>query len=358
MSLTVRFEEHQEFHRAATHMAVAGLFAGLGAHVARLLAPALGSATGPFALACLVGGIAWGATPERERARVARLVVLVAGSLLAAAALSLLGGVGPAPTVGALIFSFVGGALVVRRRGLLLVAGAAATLLAHWVLVRLVEAPALAALPAWTVDAAAGAAFGGVALLGLLPRHVVVAQDRVAEAWEQAQGKVDVELRELLARAVDTWQRTGEAFAPGSPERRSLEESVLRLCEVAARWHDTDAERSSRATVALASRLEDLDARLTRTEDAVARGQYEEARAAVAAQLRYVREIAAARERVLARMHHYVAALERLRWAVVHHRSADASRVTAEVQPLLGELEALGRDIDLNAEAISEVERS
>ena len=59
--------------------------------------------------------------------------------------------------------------------------------------------------------------------------------------------------------------------------------------------------------------------------------------------------------KVLARLHHYVAAIERLRFAAVNSRSADASRSTSELQPLVDELETLGRDLDLSREAWNEL---
>jgi hypothetical protein len=50
--------------------------------------------------------------------------------------------------------------------------------------------------------------------------------------------------------------------------------------------------------------------------------------------------------------------MERLRFAVINHRSADASRLATEVQPILDDLSDLGRDIDSSSEALAEVERA
>jgi len=97
---------------------------------------------------------------------------------------------------------------------------------------------------------------------------------------------------------------------------------------------------------------------MSRTEDSIAKGQYQQAHAALAEQLRYLREIGTARERVVARMHHYLAAMERLRMAVLNHRSADASRLSTEVQPILDDLKDLGREIDCSSEAMGEVEKN
>jgi len=55
-------------------------------------------------------------------------------------------------------------------------------------------------------------------------------------------------------------------------------------------------------------------------------------------------------------MHHHLAGLERLRLALVNQRSADAQRLSAEVQGILDELGQLGQEFDLQAEAIGEAE--
>ncbi|HEY3353753.1 MAG TPA: hypothetical protein VGQ83_10930, partial [Polyangia bacterium] len=106
----------------------------------------------------------------------------------------------------------------------------------------------------------------------------------------------------------------------------------------------------------LAQRLDSLDERMARTEDRIAREQYGLARTAVLAQLSYLKDIGAGRERIIARMHHDLAGLERLRLALVNHRSADVQRVSADVQGILEDLRSLGQEYDLKAEAMGEAQ--
>ena len=74
----------------------------------------------------------------------------------------------------------------------------------------------------------------------------------------------------------------------------------------------------------------------------------------MSAQLAYLEEIAGGRERAVARLEHQVATLERLRWAALRHRSADAGRLGAELAPVVEELAQAGGDFDIAAEALSE----
>jgi hypothetical protein len=103
--------------------------------------------------------------------------------------------------------------------------------------------------------------------------------------------------------------------------------------------------------------MEQIADKVTRSTDPIAKAQYERAHAALGEQLRYVKEIGTARERVIARMHHYLAAMERLRFALINHRSADASRVSTDVGPILEDLQHLGKEIDFASEAAMEMEQ-
>jgi hypothetical protein len=207
----------------------------------------------------------------------------------------------------------------------------------------------------WVTAGLTGGAFAFVGVLGLLPRHLEVARDRVREAHDAVKERLGGEIRELADRGLALWSKVEPSLERESPVRRGLEGSLCRLFEVAGKWAEVEAE--GRPPVeSLVARMEAIALKMERTEDAVAREQYKEAHAALAEQLRYIKEIATARERVVARMHHYLAAMERLRFAVINHRSADASRFSTEVQPILDDLGDLGAELDFSTVAIGEVE--
>jgi hypothetical protein len=164
-------------------------------------------------------------------------------------------------------------------------------------------------------------------------------------------------VRELADRGLAVWNRIEPSLERSSAVRRGLEDSVCRLFDVAGRWAEVEADGARTPLESLAARMEAVAAKMEKTEDPVAREQYAQAHAALAEQLRYLKEIATTRERIIARMHHYLAAMERLRFAVINHRSADASRLATEVAPILEDLQELGRDIDSSSEAMSEMEK-
>src|SRR5262249_13822492 len=139
--------------------------------------------------------------------------------------------------------------------------------------------------------------------------------------------------------------------------RKTIEDSIVRVLEVGRRWATVEADGARTPADVLSQRMEAMTDKMAKTDDPVAKAQYAHAHAALAEQARYLKEIGASRERAAGRMHHYLAAMERLRFAVINHRSADASRLATEVQPILDDLAHLGTDIDFSSEALAEVER-
>jgi hypothetical protein len=117
-------------------------------------------------------------------------------------------------------------------------------------------------------------------------------------------------------------------------------------------WRAVEQETARSRPDELALRLAEVGARLAATGDPVARAEFERAREALTAQIDYLAEIARGRERAVARLTHQVATLERLRLAAVHHRSVDAARLGAELQPVVDELTAAGGEMDLQAEVL------
>jgi len=305
MTTTLRFHDHEEFHKAALFMAIGGGLGGLAAHL-----------------------LSSGASPWR--------VVIVAGAAAAGIVLAA-GGLGKALT-----------GLRGRRLLVALAVGAGVFLLARHVLGSIAGARELAELPRWLVATTAGIGFALVSVVALLPRHVHFSKDRVGDAFGAIRRELNGEVRDLSQRGFDLWRLTEGQLAEGDPSRSTLEDAVLRLLETARRWQSVEAAQPHTVAADLVKRMDELDARIEKTGDAVAKKQYQQARAALAEQLRYLEGIGTQRERVLARMHAYLAAMEQLRMAVVNLESTAAA---SELAPLLSDLEEMGREVEDCAKA-------
>src|SRR5262249_23064156 len=145
MATTIRFREHEEFQRAALHMAIAGALAGTAGWIAFRAVPGFGPVGGAWALAALLVAAAFGAASPVWRTRP---VELVRFGLIGAGAGAAFAIGGETIATAALALGF--GLLVARggRRFLpTLIVAAAVAILARYVLGNLLAAAADAHVP-------------------------------------------------------------------------------------------------------------------------------------------------------------------------------------------------------------------
>src|SRR5262249_11580355 len=145
----------------------------------------------PWGLAAMMAAAAYGATPPATRLRLGELALLVAIGLTAGVFLHY------DRTVGAGVLAASFGLLAAhgsRRMTRVFFAAAGMALVARFVL--LTFATADVSLPAWIVAAFAGGSFALVGALGVLPRHLELREDRVADARRACDGKLGGEVKD------------------------------------------------------------------------------------------------------------------------------------------------------------------
>ncbi|MEO1232220.1 MAG: hypothetical protein AAFZ18_25310 [Myxococcota bacterium] len=217
-------------------------------------------------------------------------------------------------------------------------------------------------VPAPLAAAGAGAVVGLFVGLSSAPRHLLPARDPIEEAFDDALALRDGELHELLTRALGQYvglraalpstRESGPTAARVSTEVRGQLLRVLRIAEDCRRLDDQLAREDRQA---LDGRIEELRAREASTLDETARRTYAEARGTLEEQGRALERIERGRERVLAKLHANLALLEKLRLALVQLESAHAERRDAESAVVVETLDELGRELDITANAVSEV---
>ncbi|HUH00531.1 MAG TPA: hypothetical protein VML75_00970 [Kofleriaceae bacterium] len=305
---TLRFRGYSEFRRATMRMTGAG---ALAAMTVSLLA---GTATAPVAV----------------------------GVIAISVAIAMLGS--PFASADDLRWYRIGSGVALM---------ALAAVLGYHALAQIALASELAAVPPWMTAALGGAAFGSIASLGLVSRHLVLARDPMTEAYRQVSASTEGDVRALVERAHTLWIETSTRLPADDEHRATLRQGVQRLFDVAARWSATRADRD-RVTHAgaLEARLAELERTIAATEDGLAQEEYRQARAGVAEQLRYLAEIRTRRERVVARLHTYLTAMERLRLALLNRDTAGASLAAGAAIPAIAEVQALGREVDASSDAL------
>jgi len=321
------------------HMAVAGGLAALAAHVVTLLEPRLGGVTSPLPLAVVAGAAVYGAADPETRSRARDLAIVVFGTAFAAAALAAVSRGDMGWAWGGAIFAGALGLLFARgqsgqRFWVAAGAGAAAALAARFVMTQFADA---SFGPTWLVAGATGVSFGVVALLGTLPRHL---------HWAQRAGQVG-EAQEILARA----QAVADHCARGEDTalRDAVGIEVDRLRDVAGKLGELERQAAASPSAdELDTRIAELSRRIDAASDAMAKTQFERAREAVEAQRTEVASIAVGRERILARMHHALATIERMRLSAVGAEIDGASQAMLEA-------EEAQRQVDLAAGEAEEI---
>jgi len=363
--VTLRFRDHAVFHLQALRLVVVAAATTAIAQVlqavlppTRVLPPLM------IALLCAAGGLA--VTLPRPGRRAGDVLLAALLGAVAAAGCALCGGAQSVLGVGlcgAMIGVIASRDAELPRR--LAAAAAFATSLALGAFVAGAIDGYLRAdsVPTFVAALTGGVAAGVVAALGALALHVGFARDAVFDAYVGVKDSLRGEVGAIVDQSLQTYRRIGTALQglavePQAQLRKTVSALVLSILNLARRLATIDREAHATSADELARRLEGLQAKTAQTEDAVAREQYSLAASAVAAQLGYLRDIGAGRERIVARMHHNLAGLERLRLALINQRSADAQRLSAEVQGILDELGQLGQEFDLQAEAIGEAEGS
>lgn len=355
MSTAVRFREHADFHRATAAMLVAAVgsallywgcqAAGLSTWLAALpIAAAIG-----FAVSRTGGPVT---DVRHHRVQWAFRSALV---FIGIAALLLTDGYMALFAFGAAI----GGAFAIGRTtglsaALSGVVGALGGVLALEVAVRVTSSSELSSVPPVGLAAIAGAGFALTLAVPLAWTHLYLVSDLIARRYPEVRNATSGEIQELVIRAHGVWNQVRD-LPEDDPNRKLLNEAVLKLFDTAERWGAADAETRRDSEASLRERMESLSARIEATSDDQVRSEYKQAHAALNEQLKYLSGIRSNRERVIARLHNYLAAMERLRLAAVNVRSTNATRQDAEVAPMIESLAELGeiieRDTPLDGDA-------
>ena len=309
--MELRFRDHASFHRAALGMTAGSALFGFAASV-------FGSVT----TAPLVGGVlgigagaafAYGARAWRiSAAMCAAAIIVIAGS----------GAIGAVPVWQALVASSlaVGISLAIGQRGVRAVGsmlvGMAITMLAMWTALRVTHAQRTETWSLIGRDVVAAGAMGIVGVLAMLPRHLELISDPIRVAVSRLPAELDSEVRSLCGRAVEIWNATKAKHGESGANVALVRDGVLKALEVAAKSTEIGAQRTAGTSDdELARRIAELDTRIAATTDSEIESQYRAARTALADQQRYRDGIRKSRERLVARLHNHVAALEKFQLA-------------------------------------------
>lgn len=342
--MDIRFQDHASFHRATAAMVGGAALTGIALHSITPMAPLVGGIVG------MAAGAAWAYGRPKLRFLAAAIAVLpiLAMTMTWAAALPQTASFVIAASVIALGVAIGGprgikGALAVSLTAFVVLVG-------MWCAMRFATARETAKLPVWLLSGISAAAMGMVGAFAMVPRHLKMATDPVAAAVRQLPAGLDPEVKALCERSLAIWNTAKEELADEGG-KSLVRDGVLKTLEVGAKSAEvkvtgpTDAE--------LARRMTELDGKIAATSDPEAKSQYQAARAALDDQHRYREHIAKGKERLVARMHNHVAALEKFQLAAT---GLEAARASSADSTTVKQLEELSSDVTASGEALAELE--
>jgi len=236
------------------------------------------------------------------------------------------------------------------RGGVGVALAAATTMLAMWCALRILGARETMMWPMMAKNAVAAGAMGMVGILAMLPRHIKVQLDPVATAVRNLPSNLDAEVKSLCDRAVSIWTTSKDRINDEAGVKL-VRDGVLKTLEVATK--SVEVKVTGAGDAELKSRMEELDRRIAAATDDEIKEQYTKARAALDDQARYRANIAKGRERLVARLHNHVAALEKFQLAAT---GLEATRAAATGDNAMKQLEELSQDVAASGEALAEIE--
>jgi hypothetical protein len=338
--MDIRFGEHASFHRAAAGMVGGALLTGLALHSVTPMAPLIGGMVG------MAAGAAWGYGRVKLRFIAAAIAIVPLLAMTMTWAAQIPQAVGFVLSASVLAFGLaIGGPRGVKGAAAAMLT-AFVVLVGMWCAMRFANARETAKFPLWMLSAISAAAMGMVGVLAMLPRHLKLATDPVATAAKNLPVTLDPEMRSLCDRSLAIWNGAKDELADQSG-KRLVQDGVLKTFEVAAK--SAEVKISGPSDAELARRMSELDAKVAATTDPEAKSQYQAARSALDDQHRYREHIAKGRERLVARMHNHVAALEKFQLAAT---GLEAARHTNGVK----QLEELSQNVTASGEALAEIE--
>jgi hypothetical protein len=216
-------------------------------------------------------------------------------------------------------------------------------------------------VPGPIAAAAAGSAVGLFFGLASAPKHISRPSDPVEGKYIEALQIKDGELHEILARALSIHQSVKTDLAQKKDEKtvqklgERVGELAMRVLSIVEQCRRIESDLSAAPAYELEERISQLKRKADAATDAAARDTYLAAVESLDGQRRAFDAINRGRERVIARLHANVALLEKVRFSLLHMRSADAERIGGEASPLADALEELSRELDVTSSAVGEV---
>jgi hypothetical protein len=367
MRQSISIDNHSGFHFTVLRTSLAGGLLGL---LHGLVAPSTSYFADPAGLSgswsffygasavALLGGAA--VLPVRSGQRALLGLAVVLGGLSTALSAKWAGSccalTGPIGLAVALGMYLASGGLSRGQAALAAVLSAVATFAAQKIGPALSAQDFMLELPDRVSPLLAGLGTGLVVGSATIARHLklkVNVVDKELQGLLPAAG-ADDEIAKLVTQAMTSYEQAAECLDEHLQARQMAEQLIKKIARFGKKWQEIEAQTRKGERAQLEQRIAELQGRKDAATDDSVRTEYERALVALREQLSYLGEIEKGLARAVARLHHQVATLDRLRLAALRHRSAGAAKFGEELKTVVDELQQAGQELDIAAEVLTE----
>ena len=216
-------------------------------------------------------------------------------------------------------------------------------------------------VPKFLATSAAGGVLGLFVGLGGVPRYITRGEEPVEGAYTRALSAASGEVHEILERSLLIYRAIRDDLAARQTGRTEIaltsrvSDLAMRILKIGEQCRSIERDLGDAPAQALEDRIAALQAKADAATDATARATFLATIASLDSQRKAVEAIGRGLERVVARLHANVALLEKVRFSLVHARSADAERSGDAASPLTDTIDELSRELDATSTAVGEV---
>jgi hypothetical protein len=204
-------------------------------------------------------------------------------------------------------------------------------------------------------DALTGGVLGFFLSLGGAVGRIKLDPDPLKPLWDEISGELEGDMAELARQGYDLYtelrsraenrRKRGKDHKILADVERVGAETAERLLRLAQRWCQIERTVDDTARPRLNARLEALEAKIASVSDPIIVSEYGAAAESIRRQLAGFDKIDLGRERLVARMHRCLAALERISLMLLQLSTSDAQDAALNLQPELELLDEMSDEL-------------
>lgn len=214
-------------------------------------------------------------------------------------------------------------------------------------------------------DALTGGVLGFFLSLGGAVGRIKLDPDPLAPLWDEISDELEGDMAELARQGYDLYTEIrgrADARRKRGKDHQILEdvervgaETAERLLRLAQRWCQIERTVDDTARPRLTARLEALEAKIAGVTDPIIRSEYGAAAESIRRQLAGFDKIDLGRERLVARMHRCLAALERISLMLLQLSTSDAQDAALSLQPELEMLDEMSDELSWKSLSVEDL---